>query len=74
MGVDLIEMATKAMAGLPVTEYPATNIPKDYGGVFSGSKPFFLLKIFFFSFGLKSFFSFCSKPVDPWLLSLEALA
>jgi carbamoyl-phosphate synthase/aspartate carbamoyltransferase len=33
MGVDLIEMATKAMAGLPVTEYPATNIPKDYVGV-----------------------------------------
>ena len=51
MGVDLIEMATKAMAGLPVTEYPATNIPKDYGGVFSGSKSFFLLKRnVFFSF------------------------
>ncbi|KZM24005.1 amino acid binding [Ascochyta rabiei] len=33
MGVDLIEMATKAMAGLPVTEYPPTNIPKDYVGV-----------------------------------------
>ena len=33
MGVDLIEMATKAMAGLPVNEYPATNIPKDYVGV-----------------------------------------
>ncbi|KAF1362667.1 aspartate carbamoyltransferase [Lizonia empirigonia] len=33
MGVDLIEMATKAMAGLPVTEYPVTNIPKDYVGV-----------------------------------------
>ncbi|KAF9694404.1 hypothetical protein EKO04_007253 [Ascochyta lentis] len=33
MGVDLIEMATKAMAGLPLTEYPPTNIPKDYVGV-----------------------------------------
>ena len=61
MGVDLIEMATKAMAGLPVTEYPATNIPKDYGGVFSGSKPFFLLKNFFFLFWLKVFFFFLLK-------------
>jgi carbamoyl-phosphate synthase/aspartate carbamoyltransferase len=33
MGVDLIEMATKAMAGLPLTEYPQPNIPKDYVGV-----------------------------------------
>ncbi|KAF2277390.1 aspartate carbamoyltransferase [Westerdykella ornata] len=33
MGVDLIEMATKAMAGLPVTEYPHINIPPDYVGV-----------------------------------------
>ncbi|OAG09678.1 aspartate carbamoyltransferase [Paraphaeosphaeria sporulosa] len=33
MGVDLIEMATKAMAGLPVTAYPPVNIPKDYVGV-----------------------------------------
>jgi len=33
MGVDLIEMATKAMAGLPLTEYPAVNIPADYVAV-----------------------------------------
>ncbi|KAK4958684.1 Carbamoyl-phosphate synthase [Elasticomyces elasticus] len=33
MGVDLIEMATKAMAGLPVREYPPVNIPPDYVGV-----------------------------------------
>ncbi|KAI4939733.1 uncharacterized protein J4E92_001019 [Alternaria infectoria] len=33
MGVDLIEMATKAMSGLHVTEYPPTNIPADYVGV-----------------------------------------
>ncbi|KAF2083522.1 carbamoyl-phosphate synth [Saccharata proteae CBS 121410] len=33
MGVDLIEMATKAMAGLPLEEYPPVNIPKDYVGV-----------------------------------------
>jgi carbamoyl-phosphate synthase/aspartate carbamoyltransferase len=33
MGVDLIEMATKAMAGLPLTEYPPTNIPAEYVGV-----------------------------------------
>ena len=33
MGVDLIEMATKAMAGLPVVEYPPTNLPPDYVGV-----------------------------------------
>lgn len=32
-GVDLIEMATKAMAGLPVTEYPSVNIPAEYVGV-----------------------------------------
>lgn len=33
MGVDLIEMATKAMAGLPLTEYPSTNLPPDFVGV-----------------------------------------
>ncbi|KAK5149235.1 hypothetical protein LTR04_007301 [Oleoguttula sp. CCFEE 6159] len=33
MGVDLIEMATKAMAGLPLQEYPKVNIPADYVGV-----------------------------------------
>ncbi|KAF2200082.1 carbamoyl-phosphate synth [Delitschia confertaspora ATCC 74209] len=33
MGVDLIEMATKAMAGLPLEEYPPVNIPLDYVGV-----------------------------------------
>jgi carbamoyl-phosphate synthase/aspartate carbamoyltransferase len=33
MGVDLIEMATKAMAGLPLQEYPPVNIPADYVGV-----------------------------------------
>lgn len=33
MGVDLIEMATKAMVGLPVVEYPPINIPADYVGV-----------------------------------------
>ncbi|KAI9686226.1 MAG: hypothetical protein M1822_003881 [Bathelium mastoideum] len=33
MGVDLIEMATKAMAGLPVQEYPPVTIPPDYIGV-----------------------------------------
>jgi carbamoyl-phosphate synthase/aspartate carbamoyltransferase len=33
MGVDLIEMATKAMAGLPLTEYPPTNIPAEYVAV-----------------------------------------
>ena len=33
MGLDLIEMATKAMLGLPVEEYPAINVPKDYVGV-----------------------------------------
>lgn len=33
MGVDLIEMATKAMAGLPLTEYPPVNIPAQYVGV-----------------------------------------
>lgn len=33
MGVDLIEMATKAMAGLPLVEYPPVNIPVDYVGV-----------------------------------------
>ena len=33
MGVDLIEMATKAMLGLPVEEYPTPQIPKNYVGV-----------------------------------------
>jgi len=33
MGVDLIEMATKAMVGLPVQGYPPINIPADYVGV-----------------------------------------
>ncbi|KAF1800844.1 hypothetical protein FB192DRAFT_1328301 [Mucor lusitanicus] len=33
MGVDLIEMATLAMLGLPVTPYPKVEIPKDYVGV-----------------------------------------
>ncbi|KAL8731481.1 MAG: hypothetical protein Q9181_004292 [Wetmoreana brouardii] len=33
MGVDLIEMATKAIMGVPVEEYPAVNVPKDYVGV-----------------------------------------
>src|SRR6266576_1128139 len=33
MGVDLIEMATKAMAGSPLVEYPPVNIPADYVGV-----------------------------------------
>lgn len=32
-GVDLIEMATRAMAGLPVREYPKPNMPPDYVGV-----------------------------------------
>ncbi|KAL4813438.1 Aspartate carbamoyltransferase [Aspergillus spinulosporus] len=33
MGVDLIEMATKAMIGAPFAEYPPITIPKDYVGV-----------------------------------------
>ncbi|EEA21481.1 Carbamoyl-phosphate synthase [Talaromyces marneffei ATCC 18224] len=33
MGVDLIEMATKAMMGIPFQEYPPVSIPKDYVGV-----------------------------------------
>ncbi|KAG2214382.1 hypothetical protein INT47_000938 [Mucor saturninus] len=32
-GVDLIEMATLAMLGLPVTPYPKVNMPKDYVGI-----------------------------------------
>lgn len=32
-GLDLIEMATKAMAGLPVLEYPPLSIPSDYVAV-----------------------------------------
>lgn len=33
MGLDLIEMATKAMAGVPVREYPPLTIQPDYVGV-----------------------------------------
>jgi len=33
MGVDLIEMATKAMAGLPLVPYPPVSIPPEYVGV-----------------------------------------
>jgi carbamoyl-phosphate synthase/aspartate carbamoyltransferase len=33
MGVDLIEMATKAIAGLRLQEYPPVNLPPDYVGV-----------------------------------------
>jgi carbamoyl-phosphate synthase/aspartate carbamoyltransferase len=33
MGVDLIEMATKAMAGLPLTAYPTPTIPADHVAV-----------------------------------------
>ena len=33
MGCDLIEMATKAMAGIPIQPYPKLNIPADYVGV-----------------------------------------
>ncbi|PUU81361.1 hypothetical protein B9Z19DRAFT_1106470 [Tuber borchii] len=33
MGVDLIEMATKAILGLPVDPYPEIDIPKDYVGI-----------------------------------------
>lgn len=32
-GVDLIEMATKAMAGLDLEPYPTPNVPADYVGV-----------------------------------------
>lgn len=33
MGVDLIEMATKAMVGVPFIEYPPTDLPADCVGV-----------------------------------------
>ena len=33
MGVDLIEIATKAIMGLPIKEYPPVNIPAQYVGV-----------------------------------------
>ena len=33
MGVDLIELATKAIIGVPLKEYPPIDIPKDYVGV-----------------------------------------
>jgi carbamoyl-phosphate synthase/aspartate carbamoyltransferase len=33
LGVDLVEMATTAMLGLPVNPYPKIDIPKDYVGI-----------------------------------------
>ncbi|TGZ84508.1 carbamoyl-phosphate synth [Ascodesmis nigricans] len=33
MGVDLIEMATKAIMGFHVDPYPPVNVPKDYVGI-----------------------------------------
>ena len=33
LGVDLIEMATRAIMGLPVEAYPSLDIPKDYVAV-----------------------------------------
>ncbi|KAL1934666.1 hypothetical protein VTP01DRAFT_6848 [Rhizomucor pusillus] len=33
LNVDLVEMATNAMLGLPVESYPKVDIPKDYVGV-----------------------------------------
>lgn len=33
MGLDLIELATKAIMGIPVVEYPPMEIPKNYVGV-----------------------------------------
>lgn len=33
MGVDLIEMATKAILGVPLVAYPPTEIPQNYVGV-----------------------------------------
>ena len=33
MGVDLIEMATKAILGVTFSEYPQTDVPADYVGV-----------------------------------------
>ncbi|MCJ1472383.1 hypothetical protein MMC13_001030 [Lambiella insularis] len=33
MGVDLVELATKAIMGIPVDAYPKTSIPQDYVGV-----------------------------------------
>ncbi|KAI9321019.1 hypothetical protein BX666DRAFT_2024622 [Dichotomocladium elegans] len=33
LGVDLVEMATNVMLGLPVEPYPKVDIPKDYVGV-----------------------------------------
>ncbi|KAI4165542.1 MAG: hypothetical protein LQ342_000955 [Letrouitia transgressa] len=33
MGVDLIELATKAIMDVPLIEYPPTNLPKDFVGV-----------------------------------------
>ncbi|KAI9271295.1 hypothetical protein BY458DRAFT_586549 [Sporodiniella umbellata] len=33
LGVDLVEMATTAMLGLPVVPYPKVDIPKDYVGI-----------------------------------------
>ena len=33
MGVDLIEIATKAIMGVPLVEYPQVDLPQDYVGV-----------------------------------------
>lgn len=33
MGTDLIELATKAIMGIPFVEYPLTEVPKNYVGV-----------------------------------------
>ena len=33
MGVDLIELATKAIMGVPLVPYPPTDLPQDYVGV-----------------------------------------
>ena len=33
MGIDLIEIATKAILGLQVDSYPPINVPKDYVGI-----------------------------------------
>lgn len=32
-GIDAIEMATDVMLGLPITPYPASNLPADYVGI-----------------------------------------
>ena len=33
MGLDLIELATKAIMGIPIVEYPPLEVPKNYVGV-----------------------------------------